>query len=113
MASGLIILIQVVTQKDKTFIKGVFSTYVPDKVVNHLLANPDLLTMSDKNREVTLMMTDIRGYTALSSNRTSHKIITILNRYYEHMFDIIMHYEVIINEIIGGRILVFGCTRTF
>ena len=107
MASGLIILIQVVTQKDRAFIQGVFSTYVPDKIVDHLLINPDLLTLGGENHEITLMMSDIRGYTALSCDRTPNEIIIILNRYFEKMFDIIMEHDGIINEIIGDGILAF------
>ena len=107
MASGLIILIQVVTQKDRAFIQGVFSTYVPDKIVDHLLVNPDLLTLGGENREITLIMSDIRGYTTLSCNRTPNEIILILNRYFEKMFDIIIAHDGIINEIIGDGILAF------
>ncbi|MCP4022183.1 MAG: adenylate/guanylate cyclase domain-containing protein [Desulfobacteraceae bacterium] len=114
MSAGLVIFIQIATQRDRAFIKGVFATYVPDKIVDHLLVNPDLLTLGGEMREVTLMMTDIRGYTALSSNRTPQEVILILNRYYEKMFDIIMAYDGIINEIIGDGILAFfGAPQKF
>ncbi len=107
IAAGLIVNIQFITQKDRNFIKSIFSTYVPDKIVDHLLQNPELLNLGGESREVTLMMTDIRGYTALSTQHTPQEVISILNRYFEKMFDIIISYDGIVNEIIGDGILVF------
>lgn len=107
ITAGQIITIQIITQNDRAYIKGIFSTYVPDKIVDHILVNPQLLNLGGENRVLTLMMTDIRGYTAISSNLEPHEVITMLNRYFEKMFNIIIAHDGIVNEIIGDGILAF------
>jgi class 3 adenylate cyclase len=104
---GLIVSIEFMTSRDKAYIRSIFVRYVPEKIVTRLLATPELIKLGGETREISLMMSDLRGFTALSSHRSPEEVIMILNRYFEKMIDIIMDYEGVIDEIIGDGILAF------
>ncbi len=68
---------------------------------------------STENREVTILLSDIRGFTALSERYEAIKIVTMLNNYFSEMNKIIMHHEGIIDKYMGDAIMVlFGMTET-
>ncbi len=104
---GLIVSIEIVTSKDRTYIRNVFARYVPEKVVNHLLVNPEQLKLGGELREISLLMSDLRGFTALCASRTPEEVVRILNRYFEKMVTIILDHKGIIDEFIGDGILAF------
>ncbi len=104
---GLVVVIEVTTSRDRSYIKNMFTRYVPDKIVNHLLVNPELIKLGGEIREISLMMSDLRGFTALSSSRHPEEVILILNRYFDEMIDIILDHYGVIDEIIGDGILGF------
>ncbi len=67
------------------------------------------LELGGEEREVTILMSDLRGFTALATRLTPHEVIEFLNLYLEAMVDAISRYEGTIDEIIGDAILViFG-----
>jgi adenylate cyclase len=63
--------------------------------------------MSGENREVTFLVSDLRGFTSLSSSLSPDNVIPILNRYFERMVEIISHYRGTVDELQGDGILVF------
>jgi adenylate cyclase len=63
--------------------------------------------MSGENREVTFLVSDLRGFTALTSRLSPHQVIEIMNRYFEHMVEIIARYRGTVNEFMGDGILAF------
>jgi adenylate cyclase len=52
-------------------------------------------------------VSDLRGFTALTSRLSPHEIIEVINRYFEHMVDVIAKYRGVVNEFLGDGILVF------
>ena len=74
-----------------------------------ILQSPEGLELGGEEREVTLLMSDLRGFTALAARLTPREVIEFLNLYLEAMVDVISRYEGTIDEIIGDAILViFG-----
>ncbi len=94
-------------EKDRNFIRRTFGRYLTDEVVDELLGSPDGLEMSGETREVTFLVSDLRGFTALSSRRSPHEVIDILNRYLKQMIEIIARYRGTVDELQGDGILVF------
>ncbi|MCP3873795.1 MAG: adenylate/guanylate cyclase domain-containing protein [Desulfobacteraceae bacterium] len=107
IVAGLIISVEIVTSRDRKYIRNVFARYVPEKVVNQLLMKPELLKMGGETREISLMMSDLRGFTALAASQTPEDVIKILNRYFEKMVEIILDHRGIIDEFIGDGMLIF------
>jgi class 3 adenylate cyclase len=77
------------------------------EVVNRLLESKDGLRLGGENREITMIMSDLRGFTALTTSLPPEKLLAYLNRYLGKMVDILIDYQGIIDEIIGDGILAF------
>jgi PAS domain S-box-containing protein len=91
------------------FIKDTFGRYVSDDVVASLLSSPEALALGGELRKVTVMMSDLRGFTALAERLSPEDAVRFLNGYLQSMVDLILHYRGTINEIMGDGILViFG-----
>jgi class 3 adenylate cyclase/HAMP domain-containing protein len=91
----------------RDFIRDTFGRYVTPEVVKRLLESKEALEMGGETREVSLLISDLRGFTALTSDMAPEDIITFLNRYLGKMIEILMDYRAIIDEILGDGILAF------
>jgi class 3 adenylate cyclase len=90
-------------------VRRAFGRYVSEEVAASILKSPEGLELGGEEREVTILMSDLRGFTALAARLTPHEVIEFLNLYLEAMVDVISRYEGTIDEIIGDAILViFG-----
>jgi adenylate cyclase len=90
-------------------VRRAFGRYVSEEVATSILQSPEGLELGGEEREVTILMSDLRGFTALAERLTPHEVIEFLNLYLEAMVDVISRYEGTIDEIIGDAILViFG-----
>jgi adenylate cyclase len=91
------------------FLRKTFGRYLSDEVVTSLLERDDGLDMTGERRRVSVVMVDVRGFTALTERLDPRAVVTILNAYLTAMSDIIDGYRGLIDEIIGDGILVlFG-----
>lgn len=82
------------------------------EVMNSLIENPSALELGGEKRSVTIMMTDLRGFTALSERLEPEKVVQMLNTYFEIMVEVVLKYNGTINEIIGDALLViFGAPQ--
>jgi adenylate cyclase len=90
-------------------VRRAFGRYVSEEVAESLLRTPEALDLGGEEREATLLMSDLRGFTAMAERMPPRQVIEVLNLYLETMVDVIGRYEGTIDEIIGDAILViFG-----
>jgi len=95
-----------------TMLKKMFSRYLSTEVMNSLIENPSTLELGGERRKVTIMMTDLRGFTAITERLEPEKVVQMLNLYFEVMVEIILKYNGTINEIIGDALLIiFGAPQ--
>ena len=86
-----------------------FGRFLSDEIVRQLLDTPDGLMLGGKKRMLTIMMSDLRGFTAMSEQMDPQALIAMLNHYLGAMTDVIQRYNGTIIEFIGDGILaVFG-----
>jgi len=86
-----------------------FGRYLSDEVVTTLIDTPSGLTLGGERRKVSILMSDLRGFSAISEQYPPEQVVTILNFYLEAMTDIIDRYKGTINDFMGDGILVmFG-----
>ena len=93
--------------KDRDRIKDTFGRYLTQEVVKRLLESKDGLRLGGETREISIMMSDLRGFTALTSTMAPDQVIKFLNRYLGRMVEIILDHHGIVDEIIGDGILAF------
>ena len=91
------------------FIRKTFGRYTSDEIVDAILDAPNGLKLGGEKREVTLLMSDVRGFTALAEQLEPTEVVAILNQYLSVMVELIHRSGGNIDEIIGDAILViFG-----
>lgn len=91
------------------FIRDTFGRYVTNEVVASLLDSPEGLQLGGEKRQVTIVMSDLRGFTSLSERLPPEQVVAMVNRYLGTMVEVIMQYQGTINEFIGDAIFViFG-----
>ena len=86
-----------------------FGRFLSDEIVRQLLETPDGLALGGKKRTLTIMMSDLRGFTAMSERMDAGDLVSMLNHYLGEMTEIIERRGGTIIEFIGDGILaIFG-----
>jgi adenylate cyclase len=96
-------------QQAAEFIRQTFGRYISEDVVASLLDSEEGLKLGGEKRKVTIVMTDLRGFTMLSERLAPEQVVDFLNRYLEKMVNIILDYNGTVIEILGdGLMVIFG-----
>ncbi len=94
------------------FLKKMFGRYLSNEVMETLIENPESSGLGGEKRKVTIMMTDLRGFTPIAERLEPEQVLQLLNTYFEVMVDVILKYNGTIDEIIGDALLVlFGAPQ--
>jgi len=91
--------------KERTFIRNTFARYVPEKVVNTLLAQPEMVTLGGEERVITVLFSDIANFTTISESLYPKDLVQLLNEYFTEMAEIIMQNGGIIDKFQGDSIM--------
>lgn len=92
-------------RKQKAMIRGAFSRYVPGKVVNELLRNPDMLRLGGEERVMSVIFSDVAGFTTISETLTPTQLVELLNEYLTAMTDIVLAHDGIIDKYEGDALM--------
>lgn len=86
-----------------------FGRFLSDEIVKQLLETPNGLALGGKKQILTIMMSDLRGFTALSEHMDANDLISMLNHYLGIMTEVIQRHNGTIIEFIGDGIMaIFG-----
>jgi adenylate cyclase len=90
-------------------IRRTFGRYLSDEVVNQLLESPQGSQLGGERRNITMLLSDLRGFSAIAEQYPPELVITFLNQYLALMTEVITTYKGTIDEFMGDGILVlFG-----
>jgi adenylate cyclase len=102
--------VQLMTEAfERLRVRDLFARFVPENVVDEVLASADGLRLGGVQREGTVMFTDLRGFTSLAESLTPARVIEVLNRYLSEMSDAILdHGGTLVAYMGDGIMAVFG-----
>ena len=90
-----------------------YSRFLPEYVVKQMLENPESFKLGGVNQTITILFADIRGFTSISEHAAPEKIVSLLNRYFSAMTDIIFAHGGTLDKYLGdGLMALFGAPTT-
>ena len=97
----------VTAEKDKSFLRRAFSTYLSKDVVNVIVKDPSKLTLGGEDKHMTALFSDVRSFSSFSEMVTPTKLVSVLNVYLGQLSDAIMDNQGTIDKYIGDEIVSF------
>jgi adenylate cyclase len=95
--------------REKREIKRLFGRYVSKDVIEQLMANPALARLGGQRREMTVLFSDIRGFTTASEAGTPEAIVDQLNQYFGSMVEVLFRHRGTLDKFVGDMVMgLFG-----
>src|ERR1700687_2886257 len=94
-----------VEEKEKRRVRGAFQQYLSPEVIRRLLENPDLV--KPRKTEITVMFSDVRGFTTISEKLDAQELATLLNEYLTEMTQIVFRHNGTLDKYIGDAVMAF------
>lgn len=105
-AFGTIFLGYLSVDREKLKMRSTFSRYLGEDVMDVALENPDRLNRGEK-REMTVLFSDIRGFTSLSEHMSPEKLADFINQYLSPMTQIVFDEKGTLDKYIGDAVMAF------
>jgi len=106
---GIIIYRYISEEKEKKKIRGAFQHYLTASVINEMLKDPAKLKLGGDKKDLTVLFSDIRGFTTISEKLTPEELVRLLNEYLTAMTNIVFQYDGLLDKYMGDAIMaVFG-----
>jgi len=94
-----------VVQRKGRQLKKAFSSYVSPDLVKQIERDPDKLVLGGEQRELTILFSDIRGFTTVSESLNPQELVTLLNEYLTPMTRIVLDEQGTLDKFIGDAVM--------
>jgi adenylate cyclase len=94
-------------EKKSRQIRKMFSSYVSPSIVEALITNPELARVGGVRKDITVLFSDIAGFTSLSEKLQPEEVVSLINEYFKAMTDVIFYWEGTFDKIVGDEIMAF------
>jgi len=95
--------------REKRHVKRLFGRYVSKDVFEQLMTNPSLARLGGERREMTVLFSDIRGFTTASEAGTPEAVVAQLNEYFSEMVRILFEHHGTLDKFVGDMVMgLFG-----
>jgi adenylate cyclase len=91
--------------REKLRIKHAFAQYLDDRAVAQILADPSRLRLGGERRELTVLFSDIRGFSALAESLDPQQLSSFLNEYLTPMTDLVLEAGGLLDKYIGDAVM--------
>ncbi len=96
-------------EREKKKIRGAFQYYLTASVINEMLKNPAKLKLGGDKKDLTVLFSDIRGFTTMSEKLTPEELVALLNEYLTAMTNQVFQNDGLLDKYMGDAIMaVFG-----
>lgn len=108
LVAAIVTTFQFMTEeKKKREIKGAFSQYLNPELVNLLMKNPERLKLGGEEKRLTVLFSDIRGFTTISEGLKPDVLVKLMNDYLTPMTDLVLNNGGTIDKYMGDAIMAF------
>jgi len=92
-------------EMEKKKVRGAFQYYLTASVVEQMLKNPEKLKLGGEKKDLTVLFSDIRGFTSISERMAPELLVKFLNEYLTKMTDIVFKYDGLLDKYIGDALM--------
>ncbi len=92
-------------QRRRAEVRRAFAMYVAPEVVDEMLAHPERLTLGGERREITVLFTDLKGFTTLSEKLGAEQVAGVLSEHFTRMTAIIKSHTGTVTQFIGDAVM--------
>ncbi len=96
-----------IQEKSGRFLRGAFSSYLSADLLDKLIENPKALELGGESKRLSVLFSDIRGFTTISESMDPVSLITLLNRYFTPMTHAVMDNGGMLDKYIGDAVMAF------
>jgi adenylate cyclase len=104
---GGLLLNFAITQQREARVRQRFEQHLAPQVVKLIVADPNLLKLTGERREITALFTDIEGFTTMTDRLGPQELVSILDRYFEGVADIVIKHGGMIDKLVGDAVHAF------
>lgn len=98
--------------KHRRQLRSVFDRYMAAEVVDEIMRNPETIRLGGERKELSVLFSDVAGFTSISEQLDPESLVELLNRYLSAMTDIILRHRGNVNKYLGDGIMaIFGAPR--
>jgi adenylate cyclase len=94
-----------IEEKEKRRVRNAFGQYLSPEVIRRLLVNPELV--EPRRTDITVMFSDIRGFTTISEKLDAQDLAIFLNEYLSDMTQIVFNHQGTLDKYIGDAVMAF------
>jgi adenylate cyclase len=106
---GITVYRYITEEREKKKIRGAFQYYLTASVINEMLKDPSKLKLGGDKKDLTVLFSDIRGFTTISEKLTPEDLVRLLNEYLTAMTNLVFKYDGLLDKYMGDAIMaVFG-----
>ncbi|MDQ3232470.1 MAG: CHASE2 domain-containing protein, partial [Pseudobdellovibrionaceae bacterium] len=88
-------------------LKGAFQHYLSPEVINQMLEHPEEMQLGGVRQELTVLFSDVRGFTTISESLSPEKLCELMNDYFTPMTSLILRSGGVLDKYIGDAIMAF------
>ena len=100
-------ILLLLTDRERQFVRRAFTQYLAPSLVERLADNPRALKLGGEIRELTVLFSDIRGFTSLAEGLDPQELTKLLNDFLTPMTDVLLKSEATIDKYMGDAIMAF------